>query len=258
MLAGPSSSGKTTTANKLSEALEKKNIKTYVISLDDFYLNRDDIPSREDGTKDFETVYALDLPYFREKVNAIWTGETVKTPVFDFITGKRSETKYNEITLGENDAVIIEGLHALNPEITDKIEGNLIKIYISVSSRIYDENEKIILNKRNLRFVRRLVRDYKFRGSSVENTYSIWGNVMAGEDEYLFPYRHNADIRINTIHLYEPCVLKQQALPLLLNAEISEAYRDDVKKLCKALEAFEDINIEKVPADSLLREFLGK
>lgn len=258
MLAGPSSSGKTTTANKLSEALENNNVKTYVISLDDFYLNREDIPSREDGTKDFETVYALDLPCFRDTVNALWAGETVKIPVFDFITGKRSETKYNEIKLGENDAVIIEGLHALNPEITDKIEGNLIKIYISVSSRIYDKNEKIILNKRNLRFVRRLVRDYKFRGSSVENTYTLWKNVMAGEDEYLFPYRHHADIRINTIHLYEPCVLKQQALPLLLNAQLTETHKEDVKKLCKALEMFEDVNMDFVPTDSLLREFLGE
>ncbi len=258
MLAGPSSSGKTTTANKLSEALENNNVKTYVISLDDFYLNRDDIPNREDGTKDFETVYALDLPCFRDTVNALWAGETVKIPVFDFITGRRSETKYTEITLGDSDAVIIEGLHALNPEITDKIEGNLTKIYISVSSRIYDKNEKIILNKRNLRFVRRLVRDYKFRGSSVENTYTLWKNVMEGEDEYLFPYRHHADIRINTIHLYEPCVLKQQALPLLLNAKLTETHKEDMKKLCKSLEMFEDINIENVPSDSLLREFLGK
>ena len=258
MLAGPSSSGKTTTANKLSEALEKSNIKTYVISLDDFYLNREDIPMLPDGTRDYETVYALDLPCFRKTVNELWLGAKVRVPVFDFVTGKRSDTKYTEITLGENDAVIIEGLHALNPEITDKIDGKLVKIYISVSSRIYDKNEKIILNKRNLRFVRRLVRDYKFRGSSVENTYKLWKNVMAGEDEYLFPYRHHADIRINTIHLYEPCVLKQQALPLLKAVELSEPYKEDVKKLCKALEKFEDIDINLVPNDSLLREFLGK
>ena len=258
MLAGPSSSGKTTTANKLSEALEKSNIKTYVISLDDFYLNREDIPMLPDGTRDYETVYALDLPCFRKTVNELWLGAKVRVPVFDFVTGKRSDTKYTEITLDENDAVIIEGLHALNPEITDKIDGKLVKIYISVSSRIYDKNEKIILNKRNLRFVRRLVRDYKFRGSSVENTYKLWKNVMAGEDEYLFPYRHHADIRINTIHLYEPCVLKQQALPLLKAVELSEPYKEDVKKLCKALEKFEDIDINLVPNDSLLREFLGK
>lgn len=257
MLAGPSSSGKTTTAGKLSEAFLKNGVKTYVLSLDDFYLNRCDIPCLPDGTQDFETVHALDLDCFHETVNRLLNGETVKAPVFDFTTGKRSETQFNEITLGEEDAVIIEGLHALNPLITDKINGKLLKIYISVSSRIYDKNGKIILNKRNLRFVRRMVRDYKYRGSTVDHTYMLWKNVMAGEDKYLFPYRDNADIRINTIHLYEPCVLKKQALELLRNSDISEEYRSDSAKLFKALEMFEDIDEALVPKDSLLREFLG-
>lgn len=257
MVAGPSSSGKTTTAKKLADEFRNQGVKTYVLSLDDFYKNRSDIPLLPDGTQDFETVYALDLDYFEKTVNALLSGETVKTPVFDFKTGCRSLTQWNEITMGENDAVIIEGLHALNPEITDKINGKLMKIYISVSSRIYDKKGKIVLNKRNLRFVRRLVRDYKFRGSSVENTYRLWRNVTSGEDRYLFPYRKNADIRINTIHLYEPCVLKKQALELLANAEISAEYCDDVKKLKKALECFPEISEESVPKDSLLREFLG-
>ena len=109
-----------------------------------------------------------------------------------------------------------------------------------------------------MRFVRRMVRDYKFRDSSVDNTYKLWRNVTAGEDKYLFPFRDNADIKVNTIHLYESCVLKSQALPLLYESEISNEYKDDAKKLCKALEKFEDINISSVPEDSLLREFLGK
>lgn len=258
MLAGPSSSGKTTTARKLSEALEKQGVKTYVLSLDDFYLNRDDIPTLPDGTQDFETVYALDLECFGNTVNALLKGETVKAPIFDFLTGKRSDTLFNEITLGKSDAVIIEGLHALNPEITDKIDGKLLKIYISVSSRIYDENGNIILNKRNLRFVRRMVRDYKFRGSTVEHTCRLWKNVMAGEEKYLFPFRDNADIRVNTIHLYEPCVLKHQALPLLYKSNVNDEYKNDISKLCKALEKFNDIDEKLVPADSLLREFLGE
>lgn len=257
MIAGPSSSGKTTTAKKLSEALTKNGVKTYTLSLDDFYLNRDDIPMLPNGTRDFETVYALDIDCFQRTMSALLKGETVKTPVFDFTTGKRSETSFNEITLGETDAVIIEGLHALNPIITDKIEGKLLKIYISVSSRIYDNNGNIVLNKRNLRFVRRMVRDYKFRGSTVDYTYTLWKNVTAGEDKYLFPYRDNADLRINTIHLYEPCVLKKQALELLYNSEISPEFQGDAAKLCKALEKFENISEELVPKDSLLREFLG-
>lgn len=258
MLAGPSSAGKTTTARKLCENLNKKGVKTYVLSLDDFYLNREDIPYLPDGTQDYETVYALDLQLFTECVNRLLMGETVKNPVFDFTTGKRSDKEFNEITLGKEDVVIIEGLHALNPVITEKIEGKLLKIYINVSSRIYDNKGNIILNKRNMRFVRRMVRDYKFRDSTVDNTYKLWKNVTAGEDKYLFPFRDNADIKVNTIHLYESCVLKSQALPLLYESEISDEYKDDAKKLCKALEKFEDINISSVPEDSLLREFLGK
>lgn len=258
MLAGPSSAGKTTTAGKLCKKLNENGVKTYVLSLDDFYLNRADIPYLPDGTQDYETVYALDLPCFEEKVNALLRGETVKNPVFDFTTGKRSDTQFNEITLGEKDVVIIEGLHALNPVITEKIQGKLLKIYINVSSRIYDEKGNIILNKRNMRFIRRMVRDYKFRNSTVENTCKLWKNVTMGEDKYLFPYRHLADIKVNTIHLYETCVLKQQALEMLENSEISEEYKSDINKITKSLKKFESIDESLVPDDSLLREFLGK
>ena len=257
MLAGPSSAGKTTTARKLCEKLNEKGVKTYVLSLDDFYLNREDIPYLPDGTQDFETVYALDLPCFEEKVNALLRGETVKNPIFDFHTGKRSDTEFNEITLGEKDAVIIEGLHALNPVITEKIQGKLLKIYINVSSRIYDEKGNIIINKRNMRFIRRMVRDYKFRSSTVQNTCKLWKNVTMGEDKYLFPYRHLADIKINTIHLYESCVLKHQAMDLIENSEVSEEYKADIKKIYNALKQFESIEQSLVPNDSLLREFLG-
>lgn len=256
MLAGPSSSGKTTTARKICDECRKNGVHTFVLSLDDFYLDRDSIPLLPDGTRDFETVYALDLDYFSEIANALLRGETVKTPIFDFVTGTRKKDEYNEITLSKKDVVIIEGLHALNPIITDKIQGNIFKIYISISSRIYNKKGKIILNKRNLRFVRRLVRDAKFRGSSADYTYSLWKNVTYGEDKYLFPYRDNADIRINTVHLYEPCVLKKQALKLL-ESEISDDFAYDVQRLRDALKKFEDINEEAVPTDSLLREFLG-
>lgn len=257
MLAGPSSAGKTTTARKLCEKLNKKGVKTYVLSLDDFYLNREDIPYLPDGTQDYETVYALDLACFEEKVNALLRGETVKNPIFDFTTGKRSNTQFNEITLGEKDVVIIEGLHALNPVITEKIQGKLLKIYINVSSRIYDEKENIVLNKRNMRFIRRMVRDYKFRSSTVENTCKLWKNVTAGEDKYLFPYRHLADIKVNTIHIYETCVLKHQAMELIETSKVSDDYKGDIQKIYKALKRFEDIEQSLVPENSLLREFLG-
>ncbi len=257
MLAGPSSAGKTTTARKIKEGLSRKGVKTYVLSLDDFYLNREDIPYLPDGTQDYETVYALDLECLEKDLNLLLQGETVKAPIFDFTTGRRSDTEFNEITLGDEDVVIIEGLHALNPVITEKVKGKLLKVYINVSSRIYDENGDILLNKRNMRFIRRMIRDYKFRASSVENTYKLWRNVTAGEDKYLFPFRDKADIKANTIHLYESCVLKHQALSLLKNCEVTDEFREDVNKLCKALEKFNDIDENNVPRDSLLREFLG-
>ncbi len=257
MLAGPSSAGKTTTARRIKESLEKMGVKTYVLSLDDFYLNREDIPYLPDGTQDYETVYALDLALFERQVNALLRGENVRTPVFDFTTGKRSDTMYNDIQLGHDDVVIIEGLHALNPVITDKIQGKLLKIYINVSSRVYDENGHLLLSKRNFRFIRRMIRDYKFRASSVENTYKLWKNVTAGEDKYLFPYRDNADIKANTVHLYEPCVLKHQALELLENCNADGEFKEDINKLCEALKMFFGISEDSVPEGSLLREFLG-
>lgn len=257
MLAGPSSAGKTTTARKLCEKLNENGIKTYVLSLDDFYLNREDIPYLPDGTQDYETVYALDLPCFEKSVNALLQGETVKNPVFDFTTGKRSDKQFNEITLGEKDAVIIEGLHALNPVITEKIQGKHLKIYINVSSRIYDEKGNIVLNKRNMRFIRRMVRDFNFRNSTVENTCKLWKNVTAGEDKYLFPYRDLADIKVNTIHLYETCVLKHQAMALIENSSVSEEYKSDINRIYNALKRFNSIEQSLVPDDSLLREFLG-
>ena len=258
MLAGPSSAGKTTTARRIKESLEKSGVKTYVLSLDDFYLNRDDIPYLPDGSQDYETVYALDLECLEKELNALLRGERVKSPIYDFTTGRRSENLFNEIVLGKEDVVIIEGLHALNPIITDKVQGNVLKVYINVSSRIYDKDGNTILNKRNLRFVRRMVRDYKYRDSTVENTCRLCKNVTRGEDEYLFPYRDNADIKANTIHFYEPCVLKHQALKMIGDSTVSDKYREHILTLVNALKQFNDIDEKFVPENSLLREFLGE
>lgn len=257
MLAGPSSSGKTTTANKIAETFNSLGMQTYVISLDDFYLNREDIPGYKEGNPDYETVYALDLDCISETLNSLMAGKTTKVPKFDFVTGHRSE-EYTEITLGENDAVVVEGLHALNPVIANALQGlKMLKIYISVSSRIYDNKGKIILNKRNIRFVRRMIRDYNFRGSSVANTYKLWKGVCEGENKYLFPFEDNADVRINSIHLCEPCLFKDTALKLLAEGEIPEENKADAQKLIESLNMFESLSTDHVPKDSLLREFIG-
>lgn len=257
MLAGPSASGKTTTAGRLAEAFSRRGMKTRHLSLDDFYLNREDTPLDGAGVHDFETVFALDLPLLRKALNSLLAGEETPVPVYDFLTGSRLPQS-RLMRLGESDAIIVEGLHALNPIITDALPSDkLLKIYISVSSRIYNERGGIVLNKRNLRFIRRLVRDYNFRGSSVANTCGLWEGVMAGEDKYLFPYRDNADIRINSVHLSEPCLFKDTALKLLRDAELCEKWAKDISRLIRALEQFESLSRETLPADSLLHEFLG-
>lgn len=257
MLAGPSASGKTTTANKIAQKCTARGMQTYVVSLDDFYLDRDKIPRDESGKPDFETVYALDLPKFSQTIHLLLSGVATDLPIFDFTTGKRSD-EVRTVTLGEQDAVVVEGLHALNPLITDALpQKNLLKIYISVSSRIYNEKGKIILNKRNLRFLRRMTRDYLFRASSVENTYNLWESVRNGEDKYLFPYRDCADVKINSVHLSAPCVFRDTCLAMLENADLSGEQKKDAEELAAALRLFVPISPSFIPETSLLREFLG-
>jgi len=258
MLAGPSASGKTTTAHKIKARFKSRGVDCHVISLDDFYLNREDVPVNDDGEPDFETVYALDLKLIDTCLQSLLSGEETYVPSFNFETGKRDD-KANYFRLDDRDVVIVEGLHALNPIVTQNIpEEFLYKIYISVSSRIYnEESEDIILNKRNLRFIRRLIRDYKFRASSVDNTYRLWDSVRMGEDKYLFAFKDYADMRINTIHIYEPCVFRNEAIEMLSSVDENSIYYRDAKRLIKSLKKFVQIDMDKVPSDSLLREFLG-
>ncbi len=257
MLAGPSGSGKTTTANKIKEKLESMGHKAYTVSLDDFYKNIGEGPKNEDGTYDFESVDSLDLDLIHKCLQELITDSESELPLFDFMTGRRKEEK-NFIDLEKDDVIIVEGLHALNPRIVDTLPGeSLFKIYISVSSRIYD-GEKIVLNKRNLRFIRRMVRDFQFRNSPVEHTYALWPAVMNGEDKYLFPFKNNADQLINSIHIYEPCVFKTVATELLSTVEKTSKNYEDAQKLISALSRFPAIEKEDVPENSLLREFLGK
>ncbi len=258
MLAGPSSAGKTTTAKKLREALSFYNVVCHTISLDDFYLNNCDSPRFPDGTPDYETVDALDITLFEKTMNKLLKEGEAQIPEFDFLTGER-KSKYNTLKMESSDVIIVEGLHALNPVITGHIPGErLLKIYINVSSRIYDKDKNIILNKRNMRFIRRLVRDYKFRGNSVEETFKMWITVRYGEDAYLFPFKENADIKINTIHLYETCILKDMAIELLSDVKKDSEFYKESQRLIRNLNKFPTINSSVVPADSLLREFIGK
>ncbi len=257
LLAGPSSSGKTTTACKLAEKIKKSGRCAFTVSLDDFYLNRADIAVNEDGLKDFENITALDIELIHTTFAELIKKRKAELPIFDFTTGCRSE-KTKHIELDKNDVLIVEGLHALNPLITEGLdESHVYKIYISVSTRVLGDDGKILLNKRNLRLIRRLVRDYKHRNSSVEYTFSMWPGVMKGEDKFLFPFESYANVKIDSFHGYEPCILKQEALKLLHEVSKENPWYDQARDLIEKLELFDSLPIEFLPENSLLSEFLS-
>lgn len=257
MLAGPSSSGKTTTASLLSKKLEAMGGKAYIVSLDDFYRTHSEgYPVDENGEPDYECVEALDIELMHSCLRELIESGEGMLPVFDFTTGTRHD-KSKHIKLKENDVLIVEGLHALNPVITDTLDKeSLYKIYVSVSSRVYDEKGDSFLSKRNLRFLRRMLRDYRFRAMPVEGTFDIWKSVTRGEDKYLFPFEENADIRLNSFHPCEPCVIGAEVLPLL-KAINDAAYTEKAEELIRKLEMFNKINYSILPEDCLLREFTG-
>lgn len=258
LLAGPSCSGKTTTSRLLSDRLDMMGRSAYAVSLDDFYRNREDAVIGEDGKPDYECLEALDLDLLSSTLNALITDRSAKLPVFDFKAGKRNDNAW-EIKLAKNDVVVVEGLHALNPAIRGALpNGKVLSLYVNVSSRIYDKNMNIILNKRNIRFIRRVIRDYLHRGSSVENTYDMWKSVTEGEIKYLFPYRDNADLKINSIHLYEISVYKTTILKLLKDIDEASPFYSQAQKMMKSISLFKPMPVQAVPNNSLLNEFIFK
>ena len=257
MLAGPSSSGKTTTAALLSGEIEKLGARAYTVSLDDFYFSRSTgrYPLDENGKPDYETVDALDLELIHRCLGELVENGESMLPVFDFTVGERRENE-RKITLSENDIIIVEGLHALNPKITDTLPAeNLFRIYVSVSSRIYENEDTVLLSKRELRFIRRMVRDYLFRAMPPHRTFEIWESVMRGEDKYLFPFEALADLKLNSFHPCEPCVLAEKAVSLLQKVEGEFSEKADVLK--DKLNLFKKLDCSILPQDSLLREFTG-
>lgn len=256
-LAGPSSSGKTTTASLLSRSIGKLGAKAFTVSLDDFYYSHSEnkYPLGENGEPDYESVYALDI----EKLHRCFgelaeKGESV-FPVFDFTKGERIDGA-RKIVLGKNDIIIVEGLHALNPVITENLKKeNIFEIYVSVSSRVYENDGSVLLSKRDLRFIRRMVRDNSFRATPPERTFEIWQSVMRGEDKYLFPFEELADVRLNSFHPCEPCVLAAQAIPLLNG--VGGDFASKAASLAEKLSLFRRIDKSLLPDDSLLREFTG-
>lgn len=256
MLAGPSASGKTTTAGLIASRLESRGAKAFTVSLDDFYHDQRDAVLDENGKPDYETVNALDIALIDSCLEDIIKNGTTRLPHFDFVSGRRSGFS-DPITLDKDDVLIVEGIHALNPVITDSLPSeNLMKLYVSVSSRISDEDGDVLMSKRDLRLVRRLVRDYYHRASSVERTYDLWGSVQRGEDKYIFPYSHLAAEKIDSLHAYEPCVFRALAVPMLSGVGSGSEWYDEAQMMIERLERFEPLPVDVIPENSLLREFM--
>lgn len=256
LLAGPSSSGKTTSCKRLSIQLAVNGLKPLQISLDDYFVDRDRTPKDENGEYDYESIYALDLQKINDQFNALFRGEEVELPKYDFQSGK-SKKSGQRLKMNDNNVLVVEGIHALNPELTAQIPNEQIfRVYASALTTILLDNHNYIPTTDN-RLLRRIIRDYKYRGVSAQDTIHRWPSVRAGENKWIFPFQENADAMLNTAMLYELAVLKMQAEPLLEQVpencdEYAEAYR-----LLKFLKYFKGIPFNNLPPTSLLREFLG-
>ena len=256
LIAGPSSSGKTTTCKRVSVQLAINGLKPIGISLDDYFLDREDTPRDESGDYDFEHLHALNIPLLNEQLNALFRGEEVELPRYNFQTGK-SEMSGKKLQLKGNEVLVVEGIHALNPELTASIPDNQkYRIYASALTTILLDNHNYIPTTDN-RLLRRIIRDHKYRGVSAQETIRRWPSVRKGENRWIFPYQENADAMFNSAMLFELAVIKQQAVPLLELvpencAEYAEAYR-----LRKFLSYIRPIAGDQIPPTSLLREFLG-
>lgn len=256
LLAGPSSSGKTTSCKRLSIQFAVNGLKPLQISLDDYFVDREKTPKDASGEYDYESIYALDLDLINEQFNALFRGEEVELPKYDFQSGK-SKKSGNKLKMNDNNVLVVEGIHALNPELTAHIpQEQIFRVYASALTTILLDNHNYIPTTDN-RLLRRIIRDYKYRGVSAQETIHRWPSVRAGENKWIFPFQENADAMLNTAMLYELAVIKTQAEPLLQQVpenceEYAEAYR-----LLKFLKYFKGIPYNNLPPTSLLREFLG-
>ena len=256
LISGPSSSGKTTFCKRLQVQLTTNLLHPVGISLDDYFLNREDTPKDEHGEYDFESLYALDLPYFNKDLKKLLSGEEIDLPTFNFETGQRV-FKGKKLKLRENSIFVIEGIHALNPELTEFIDDKYkYRVYVSVLTSISLDNHNWIPTTDN-RLLRRIIRDYRFRGYSAEDTINRWPSVRRGEDKWIFQYQENADAMFNSAMLYELAALRKFAEPILAQVPESSKANAEAYRLLRFLRYFNYIPTEELPGTSLLREFLG-
>lgn len=256
LISGPSSSGKTTLSKRLDIQLITNLLSPVTLSLDDYFLDRVDTPLDENGQYDFESLYALDLPYFNHDLQRILAGEEVELPTFNFELGKRVY-KGNKLKMKENSVLVIEGIHALNPELTSMIDDCYkYKIYVSALTSISLDSHNWIPTTDN-RLLRRIIRDYRFRGYSAKQTIARWPSVRRGEDKWIFPFQENADAMFNSAMIYELAALRRFAEPILMEVLEDEPEYAEAFRLLRFLRYFRYIPDDELPATSLLREFLG-
>ena len=258
LIAGPSSSGKTTFSKRLATQMKVNGKRPILISMDDYFVDRDLTPVDKEGKPDYESIDAIDIELFNMDLISLLEGETIELPKFNFITGKREKSgKWIKVDIDH--PIIIEGIHGLNPNVTREIpEKNKFKIYISALTQLNLDNHNRIATT-DTRLIRRMVRDVKYRGNGPLNTFEMWDGVRKGEEKYIFPFQEEADIMFNSSLVYEMSVLKKYIVPLLKEILKESEYYSEAKKLLKFLENFNSIEDEKyIPPNSILREFIGK
>ncbi len=256
LISGPSSSGKTTFSKRLSIQLMANGLKPYPISLDDYFVDREKTPLDANGKHDFESLYALDLPFFESQLSDLLAGKEVELPRFNFTTGKREMTG-NKLRIDDHMILILEGIHALNPALTPNIPAaNKFKIYVSALTTIQLDYHNYIPTTDN-RLLRRIIRDYKYRNYSAEETIARWGSVRAGEDKWIFPYQEYADAMFNSALLFELAVLKDYVEPILRKVPNNTPEYSEAHRLLRFLSYFVSVRDKELPPTSLLREFLG-
>ena len=256
LISGPSSSGKTTFSKRLSIQLMANGLKPYPISLDDYFVDREKTPLDANGKHDFESLYALDLPFFESQLSDLLAGKEVELPRFNFTTGKREMTG-NKLRIDDHMILILEGIHALNPALTPNIPAaNKFKIYVSALTTIQLDYHNYIPTTDN-RMLRRIIRDYKYRNYSAEETIARWGSVRAGEDKWIFPYQEYADAMFNSALLFELAVLKDYVEPILRKVPNNTPEYSEAHRLLRFLSYFVSVRDKELPPTSLLREFLG-
>lgn len=255
LISGPSSSGKTTTAHRIFDELHRRGIAAVSVSLDDFYKNRQDLPVIN-GRPNAEVPQSLDIPLIARTLTQLEKQGSAQLPEFDFVAGLRHDA-VRPVSVPENGVIVVEGLHALNSEICNLLPAqDLFRVYISPHSG-FAYRQTAVLTKRDVRFIRRLVRDYRTRGSSGQRTFEMWEDVCAGEDLYIRPFRKYADYRVNTTFSYECGLLREKAISILAQILPGSSYYDKAQKLSEALQLFSPVSDMYLPQDSLLREFYG-